>query len=127
MDANARPVRVLIAEDCSDDAYLAIRALKRHGIQAEVVVAETPDDLRAAIGHVQPDIIISDNSMSAMDGAEVFRIARELAPGAPFIFLSGSVLRLAAGSAHVDGATACLDKRDLDRLGDVVAEALKRK
>ena len=124
MDKRERTIRVVIAEDSMPDAHLAGRALKRYGIQAEVVVATHEDEFRAALLAARADVIISDYSMLTMDGKAAYKIARELAPDVPFIYLSGSALRLAAGSQHIDNATACLDKRDMDRLGEVVAKAL---
>ena len=50
-----------------------------------------------------------------------------MTPDVAFIFLSGSVLKLPAGTRHVDGATACLDKSDMDQLGDAVLGALQRR
>lgn len=124
MDKVERAIRVVIAEDSLPDAYLAGRALKRYGFQADVVVATHEDEFRAALAAARADVIVSDYSMLTMDGKAAYEIARELAPDVPFIFLSGSAMRLAAGSEHVDNATACLDKRDMDRLGEVVAKAL---
>jgi CheY-like chemotaxis protein len=120
-----RMVRVVIAEDSQVDAELATRAIRKHGISVEVDVACTEDEFRAALLARAPDVIISDYSMLTMDGKAAFFIARELAPGVPFIFLSGSVLRLAAGSEHVEGAAACLDKSNLDALGEAVEKALR--
>jgi CheY-like chemotaxis protein len=126
MDAEQRPARIVIAEDSLVDAELAARAIRRHGILAEVVVASSEEEFRAALRAAKPDVIISDYSMATMDGRIAFEIAIELAPAVPFIFLSGSVLKLAAGTKHVDGATACLDKSDLDKLGHAVLSALQR-
>jgi CheY-like chemotaxis protein len=126
MDAQQRPARIVIAEDSLVDAELAARAIRRHRILADVVVATNEEELRAALRAAKPDVIISDYSMTTMDGRVAFEIARELTPVVPFIFLSGSVLRLAAGTKHVDGAFACLDKSDLDKLGNAVLKALQR-
>ena len=127
MDASLRPARVVIAEDSRVDAELAIRALERRGIVADVVVATNEQDYRRALLAAPTDVIISDYSMRMMDGMLTFSIAREIAPEVPFIFLSGSVFRLAAGSEHVTSALACLDKTDLEKLGDVVAETLSNR
>ena len=127
MDAKERPARIVIAEDSLVDAELAARAIRRHGILADVVVATSEEEFRAALRAAKPDVIISDYSMATMDGRVAFEIAVELTPDVAFIFLSGSVLKLAAGTRHVDGATVCLDKSDMDQLGDAVLGALQRR
>jgi CheY-like chemotaxis protein len=124
VDISRRMLRVVIAEDSLVDAELTTRALKRYGLSVDVMVVTTETELRTALLDGPPDIIISDYSMLTMDGKAAFIIARELRPGVPFIFLSGSIFRLAAGTEHADGATACLEKSDIDKLGEVVAKAL---
>ena len=118
-------VRIVIVEDSEEDAELAIIAIKRHGIRADVEVVASEPELRSILQARAPDIIISDNSMVRLDGKAVYSICCELAPDVPFIFLSGTLMRLAPSSAHADGATACVDKNQLEMLGGVVAEALQ--
>jgi CheY-like chemotaxis protein len=68
MDAQQRPARIVIAEDSLVDAELAARAIRRHRILADVVVATNEEELRAALRAAKPDVIISDYSMKIMDG-----------------------------------------------------------
>ncbi len=124
--ANDQTIRVVIAEDSVVDAHLAIRALRRHGIAADVVVAASEAEFRDALLAQLPDIVISDYSMQAMDGKVAYEIARELVPGVPFIFLSSTVFQRAAGSEHLRAASASLDKNDIDQLGAIVARVLQR-
>jgi len=124
MGTTGNKLRVVIAEDSEVDAHLAARALKRHGILANVVVASSEAEFSDALRGAVPDIIISDNSMPRFSGRRALEIATELAPGTPFIFLSGSVRDRVGGCEHLGRATACLDKRDLDQLGALVARLL---
>ena len=122
---DATTVRIVMAEDSSADAELAARALKRHGFGGEFVVVSSEPEFRQALGGARPDLILSDNSMPQFSGSRALAIARELAPGVPFIFLSGSVPdRLPADSALAQ-ATACLDKRRLHELGALVETVLR--
>ena len=106
---------------------LATYALKRHGFAAVVVVATSVPEFRAALLAAPTDVVISDYSMPAMDGKTAYEIARELVPNVPFIFLSGSVFHHASRSEPLlEGATAALDKEEMDRLGAVVEKALDK-
>ena len=117
-------VRIVMAEDSSADAELAARALKRHGIRADVVVVCSEAEFRQVLG-TRPDVIISDNSMPLFSGTQALAIARELAPGVPFIFLSGSVPQQRAADSALAQATACLDKNRLGELGALIDTVLK--
>jgi CheY-like chemotaxis protein len=47
--------------------------------------------LRAALADEVPDIILSDFSMPGFSGQDALRIARELVPDTPFLFVSGTI------------------------------------
>ena len=78
MDAEQRPARIVMAEDSLVDAELAARAIRRHGILADVVVATSEEAFRAPLRAAKPDVIISDYPMAMMDGRVAFEIALEL-------------------------------------------------
>ena len=124
--ALSRKIRVVMAEDSAADAELARHALRRARIAADVVVAATEEDFRQALIATPADIVISDNSMPQFSGKDALLIASELAPAAPFVFLSGSVAERMAIDEELSRATMCLDKKDLDRLGAVVASLLRK-
>jgi CheY-like chemotaxis protein len=122
-----KTIRVVLAEDSPMDAELASYALKQHGISAVVVVAASVPEFRAALLAAPTDVVISDYSMPAMDGNIAYEIARELVPDVPFIFLSGSVFHRGSRSEPpLEGATAALDKEDMNQLGAVVERALSK-
>jgi CheY-like chemotaxis protein len=122
---DARAVRIVMAEDSSADAELAARALRRHGIGGEIVVVSSEAEFRQALGGAHPDLVISDNSMPQFSGRQALAIARELAPGVPFIFLSGSVPEQIQADSVLAQATACLDKSRLHELGALAATVLR--
>jgi CheY-like chemotaxis protein len=118
-------IRIVMAEDSATDAELAGYALRRAGIDAQLVLTATEAELRAAL-RTSPDIIISDNSMPGFSGRQALAIARELAPRTPFIVLSGSVsIRSGQPQGDLPGVAAWLDKNDLQRLGEVVRDVLE--
>lgn len=78
---------ILLVEDNPDDEALAIRALKRHHISNEIVVAhdgvEALDYLFGVGVHIgrdisiRPSVILLDLKLPRMDGLEVLRRLRE--------------------------------------------------
>src|SRR5438034_9460739 len=100
-------LRVLLAEDVAADAELEIREIKRAGLR-----------------EFAPDVILSDFSMPQFDGMEALRLAKELAPDIPFIFVSGTLGEEYAIRALKNGATDYVVKSNLVRLSAAVERAL---
>ena len=121
-----RSVRIVMAEDSATDAELARYALRRHGFRADVVVVSTEPEFRQALGAARPDLVISDNSMPQFSGRHALAIANALAPGVPFVFLSGTMPEQVAPESELAQASACLDKSRLDELGALVEQLLDR-
>jgi DNA-binding NarL/FixJ family response regulator len=80
--------RVLLCDDCAPVRELVRLVLEVEGIQ---VVGEAGDG-GAAIeeaGRCQPDVVLLDLSMPAMDGLEALPEIRRVAPQARVVVLSG--------------------------------------
>ena len=117
-------VNMLFVEDSPDDVELTLRSLKSYGIQPHWRRVDSEGDLRAALGGLKPDAILSDFSMPGFDGLHALRIARELTPEVPFIFVSGTIGEERAIEAIRAGATDYVLKNNLRRLGTAVKRAL---
>ena len=123
---SAQATRVLMVEDSTLDEKMIQRHLQRHGLVAEFRRVWTADDFRAALSSFSPHIILSDYSMPAFDGKTALRMARELAPETPFIFVSGTIGEERAIEALKNGATDYVIKTNLARLGPSVESALRQ-
>jgi DNA-binding NarL/FixJ family response regulator len=80
--------RVLLCDDCAPIRELVRLVLELEGIE---VVGEAGDG-GAAIeeaGRWQPDVVLLDLSMPAMDGLEALPEIRRVAPGSKVVVLSG--------------------------------------
>jgi diguanylate cyclase (GGDEF)-like protein/PAS domain S-box-containing protein len=121
---SATSVDVLFIEDSEDDVELAMRALGKDGLTASFQRVESADGLKRALAMMQPDIILSDFSMPNFDGIDALKLARELAPLVPFIFVSGTIGEERAIEAIRHGATDYVLKNNLRRLGTSVRRAL---
>ncbi|HUI58934.1 MAG TPA: EAL domain-containing protein [Steroidobacteraceae bacterium] len=124
MEAKAQPIRVLQVEDLEPDAELGLAQLKKAGMDFTSQRVQTEDGLRKALREFSPDIILSDFSLPGFDGLSALRIARELAPDVPFLFVSGTIGEERAVAALHNGAVDYVLKNNLTRLPSAVSRAL---
>jgi diguanylate cyclase (GGDEF)-like protein/PAS domain S-box-containing protein len=118
------PIQVLFIEDSEVDVELALRSLDQGGFEVSWDRVDAEEDLKRALGSSKPHAILSDFSMPRFDGVDALRLAKELAPGVPFIFLSGTIGEERAIEAIRLGATDYVLKNNMRRLGMVVRRAL---
>jgi diguanylate cyclase (GGDEF)-like protein/PAS domain S-box-containing protein len=117
-------IRVLLTEDVASDAELEVRELKRAGLRVAHRVADSQESFEAVLREFAPDIILSDFSMPQFDGMAALRLATELCPDVPFIFVSGTIGEEYAIRALKSGATDYVLKSNLVRLPATVERAL---
>jgi diguanylate cyclase len=122
MTTDAR-LNLLFVEDSAQDVELALRALQRDGVEAAWRRVDSEPAMRAALSEAPPDVIVSDFSMPQFDGLLALRLAREVAPHVPFIFLSGTIGEERAIEAIRMGATDYVLKGSMRRLGTAVKRA----
>ena len=84
-------LRVLIVEDCDDDAQLLLVRLRRAGYSPDHVRVDNAEDLRKTLQEHDWQIVISDYAMPGFSGLEALRILREQDHETPFILVSGTV------------------------------------
>jgi diguanylate cyclase (GGDEF)-like protein len=117
-------VNALFIEDMEEDVELAVRALEKDGVSTAWSRVASEAELKQALAEARPEVILSDFSMPGFDGLQALRIARVLAPGVPFIFLSGTIGEERAIEAIRSGATDYVLKNNPRRLGTAVRRAL---
>ncbi len=119
-----RTLNILHLEDRPADAELALRELRREGLNVTVRRVETADALAAALRDQEFDIILADYALPGYDGISALKLAREQRPEVPFIFVSGTMGEERAIEAMQHGATDYVLKQRLGRLGPAVRRAL---
>ena len=119
-----KPVRILFVEDLDYEAELALSQLRRAGIECVSLRVETEAALREALAKFSPTIILSDFSLPRFDGLSALRIAHEVAPEIPFIYVSGTIGEERAIDALLCGAVDYVLKTNLTRLPPAVRRAL---
>lgn len=119
-------LRVLLLEDDPMDAELLTEGLRRSA-ELDVCIDWVTDEtayLKAleSGGH---DVILSDFSLPGFSGTEALERALQLAPGTPFIIVSGVVGEEIAVEMLKAGATDYLLKSRLQRLPHVLRRAMR--
>ena len=118
------PIQVLFIEDSEIDVELALRSLEQGGFDVSWECVQAEEELKRTLSSHRPQAILSDFSMPGFDGMEALRLAKEMAPGVPFIFVSGTIGEERAIEAIRLGATDYVLKDNMRRLGTSLRRAL---
>ena len=122
MDPGA--VRLLLVEDCNDDAELLALELVAVGFEFEMQRVQDMAHLREALGSFRPHVVISDGRLPGFSGLEALHLVRELMPSTPFLFLSGDDDEHVIAESLGRGAAGYLSKQDLSQLPAAIARIL---
>src|SRR5438552_10554513 len=117
-------IQVLFIEDSETDVELALRSLEQGGFEVSWDRVDLEEDLKRVLSASKPQAILSECSLPRFDGIDALRLVKELAPGVPFIFLSGTIGEERAIEAMRLGATDYVLKNNMRLLGTVVKRAL---
>jgi len=118
-------LRVLIVEDSRFDAELLTEALEAVRPDTECTLVKDEPAFVQVLSQQRFDVILSDFELPGFSGEKALRIARELAPDVPFIFVSGVIGEDNAVELLKRGATDYVSKSRLARLPVVLDRALK--
>ena len=119
------PLRVLIVEDCEDDAALLLMELGRGRWDVIHERVDSPQGMAAALKAHSWDLIIADYSMPNFSGLAALAMARQQSADVPFILISGQIGEETAVGAMRAGADDYLFKGDLRRLVPAVVRELQ--
>jgi len=117
-------LKILLAEDNSNDVKLLDRELKKEKTQFEMRVVDSEPDFRREIENFKPDIIISDYSMPVFDGMSALRIKKEICPEIPFIIVTGSINEETAVICLKAGADDYVIKEQISQINKAIKTAL---
>jgi diguanylate cyclase (GGDEF)-like protein len=121
----AASMRVLIVEDCEDDAVLLTHELKHAAGEVVSRRVDTADGMRAALREGDWDLVISDHAMPCFSSTEAYDLLRSCGKDIPFIIYSGHISENAAVTAMNAGVHDFVEKGNLRRLLPVVRRELK--
>ena len=122
----SRALRVLLLEDCQDDARLILHELSQAGFEPVVLhVGSEPEFLV----HLDPapELILADYRLLQFNALRALRLLRERGLDVPLIVITGALGDEAAVECLKQGACDYLLKDRLARLGQAVTQALDQK
>ncbi len=117
-------IRILHLEDEQNDIELVQTILEEAGLTCRINVVQTRDEFEKGLREDEYDIILADLRMPMYDGMLALRLARELRPDVPFVFVSGTIGEEAAIEGLKQGATDYVLKQNMLPLASAVERAL---
>jgi len=125
MIAAKKKLRILTLEDSGLHVELMEHILHKSGLKCSIEWVENREAFKDRLAHDPPDLILSDYSLPAFDGDSALRLAKEMVPDIPFIFVTGALGEEVAIETLKNGATDYVLKTRLSRLVPVVERALR--
>jgi PAS domain S-box-containing protein len=118
-------LRILSLEDDPADTELIQATLDGEGIACDVTRVESRPAFLTCLEEGGIDLILADYTLPSFDGLSALRLAAEILPDIPFIFVSGTLGEDVATEALKIGATDYVLKTRLPRLVPSVRRALR--
>jgi diguanylate cyclase (GGDEF)-like protein/PAS domain S-box-containing protein len=119
------PLRVLVVEDCQEDADLVALELRRSGFEVEWRRVQSGETMREALSSETWEVVISDDSMPGFDSAGALAVVKDLGIDLPLIIVSGTIGEDRAVESMRKGAADYILKGNLKRLGPAVRRELR--
>ncbi|MDQ6910956.1 MAG: response regulator [Actinomycetota bacterium] len=107
----ARPIRVMIVEDTDHVRRMLTSMLSLDGFEI-VAEAATGQQAVSSVASANPDVIVIDYKMPAMDGLAVARQVRERRPQQVVILYTAYVDATIEHEAAEAGVSLCVDKME---------------
>ena len=118
-------MKVLHVEDNPLDAELVHQLVLAEWPECVISVVATESDYLAELARGEIDVILSDFSLPTFSGLGALRLAKEHAPGVPFIFVSGTIGEDSAIEGVKAGARDYVLKDRMKRLVLSIRDALR--
>ncbi|MBI4514573.1 MAG: PAS domain S-box protein [Deltaproteobacteria bacterium] len=119
-----RPLRLLLIEDCADDAELIVHELSQGGYQPVCTRVETAEEMERALAQEAWDLVISDHQMPHFSAPAALAVLHASGQDLPFVIVSGTIDEAIAVAAMKAGAHDCISKDRLGRLVPAVTREL---
>lgn len=118
-------MKILPLEDNRVDAALIHDLLVKEWPDCAIEVVATRPGFVEQLHHDGFDVILSDFTLVSFNGLDALKLARELNPAIPFIFLSGTIDEGVAIEAMHSGASDYVLKDRMQRLVTAIPRALR--
>jgi len=118
-------LRILLLEDDPTDAALMQELLEADNIACELTRVQTRTGYLSGLEDSGIELILADYKLPSFDGLSALKLAQNVRPDLPFIFVSGTLGEEVAIEALKIGATDYVLKSRLSRLAPSVKRALR--
>lgn len=122
-----KKLRALLIEDSTEDVALLVRELQRGGYDLEFERVQTAEEMKAALGKGEWDIVLADYRLPQFSAPAALDVVKQSGVDLPFVVVTGSIGEETAVELIKAGADDYLLKDRLTRLGQAVARALEEK
>jgi diguanylate cyclase (GGDEF)-like protein/PAS domain S-box-containing protein len=120
-----RRLHILNLEDDPLDTDLIHAKLAEAGVGCEILRVQDRAAFVAALEQGAFDLILADHSLPAFDGLSALKVAREIKPEVPFVFVSGTLDEEVAIESLKNGATDYVLKHRMERLAPAVEHSVR--
>ncbi len=117
-------VRLLIIDDSSNDAEIAVAMLHRAGHSLRAQRAATQDDFKKALDSQALDLILCNSVTARLSAAQALTLLGESGKDIPFIVIAEGLEQAEACELLRVGARDVVPKEQMERLQHVVAREL---
>ena len=118
-------MRILHLEDDPKDAELIQSTLEGEGIACDITRVDTPAAFRTSLEQGGFDLVLAEYTLSGLDGISALKVAKDVSPDMPFIFVSRTLGEEDAIEALKLGATDYVSKTRLSRIIPSVRRAMR--
>ncbi len=121
------PLRILNLEDSVNDSEIIMDKLLEEGYSMEFETVSTKNEFIDKIKASKFDLILSDYNLPPFSGVEALKLAQQICPDVPFIFVSGTIGDDMAVEMLKLGASDYVLKNKLYKLPLAINRALREK
>ena len=118
-------IHILHIENDPSDAELVQAILEKAGHMCRITRVQTCAEFNTVLQQNAPDVILADQRLPMCDGMAALKLAQELRPEIPFVFVSGTMGEEAVIEALTQGATDYVLKPNMVSLESAVKRALQ--
>ena len=122
---NGAILSVIVVEDSQFFADLAVRLLKRSGLNFNSKIVSSRTALQKALKEDRCDIILSDNAMPGFNALGALEIKNDICSEIPFVIVSEDVSQTELEEAFEKGCDSYLPKDRITDLPEVVRQVLR--
>lgn len=118
------PLAILILDGSATDAELAVAQIREAGFNPVSRLVHDQASLRSALPERPWDLVLAESNVAELDALSALSIVRKADPDVPFLVISDLGGEEFVIQVMKAGASDVIRKRQIDRLGAAVAQAV---